>query len=153
MRKITEIILHCTATEPTNDIHVADIRRCHKERGFSDIGYHYLINLNGDLEFGRPVEIVGAHCLGHNANSIGIAYAGGIMNGKPEDTRTQRQKDAITSLVFRLIIAYPYITGLHGHNEYAAKACPCFDVQSEFMGIHDALRLRAEAQENGNWFL
>ena len=130
MRKITEIILHCTATPRGRHVTVADIDRWHRARGFDGIGYHYVVYLDGSVHPGRPLERVGAHCRGHNARSIGITYVGGVEAdcSTPADTRTEMQKTALRSLVKRLRERFPGAT-VHGHNEFAAKACPCFDVK------------------------
>ncbi|WP_337632460.1 N-acetylmuramoyl-L-alanine amidase, partial [Prevotella sp.] len=74
--------------------------RWHRERGFDSIGYHYIIYLDGSIHFGRPVEQAGAHCKGHNANSIGVCYVGGLSkDGKTsKDTRTPLQKIAIVTI-------------------------------------------------------
>lgn len=132
MRKITEIIIHCSATPEGKDFTVDDIRRWHLSRKFADIGYHYVIYRDGSVHKGRAENIAGAHCLGHNANSIGICYIGGVAkDGKtPKDTRTPQQKTALRQLVNQLKFYYPHAT-VHGHNEFAAKACPSFNVQTE----------------------
>ena len=90
MREIKSIILHCSATPEGKDFTVADITRWHKERGFRTIGYHYVVYRDGTVHKGRPVEQIGAHCEGHNKDSIGVCYIGGLMtDGKtPKDTRT-----------------------------------------------------------------
>lgn len=132
MRKINEIILHCSATKQGQDFTVKDIDRWHKDRGFAGIGYHYVVYPDGSVHKGRDESLVGAHCLGHNAASIGICYIGGLdMEGKPKDTRTDAQKEALTKLVRELKAKYQGAT-VHGHNEFANKACPCFDVRKEF---------------------
>lgn len=133
MRKINEIIIHCSATPEGKNFTIADIDNCHKQRGFQCIGYHYVIYLDGTVHKGRPVEQIGAHCIGHNANSIGICYIGGVTaDGKtPKDTRTEAQKISLINLVSDLRKQYPSAT-IHGHNEFANKACPCFDVKKEF---------------------
>ena len=132
MRKITEIIIHCSATPEGKDFTVEDIRRWHLARKFADIGYHYVIYRDGSVHKGRSEELTGAHCLGHNANSIGICYIGGVAkDGKtPKDTRTPQQKTALRQLVNQLKFYYPHAT-VHGHNEYSNKACPSFNVQTE----------------------
>ena len=128
MRELKEIILHCTATKEGQDYSVEQVRKWHLDRGFNDIGYHYLIRLDGAVEGGRPLETVGAHCKGHNANSIGIAYVGGLdKNGRPKDTRTLPQKESMRRLVDLLKQYFPRIE-VHCHNEYSTKACPCFSV-------------------------
>ena len=131
MRQITELIIHCSATPEGKDFSAADIDRWHKARGFKMIGYHYVIRLDGTIEQGRPPEMVGAHCTGHNAHSIGICYIGGVdANNKPKDTRTLAQRKSLLSLVKSLQKGHPQAT-LHGHREFAPKACPCFSVPSE----------------------
>lgn len=132
MRKIKEIIIHCSATPEGKDFTVQDIDRWHRQRGWRCIGYHYVIYRDGSVHAGRSLQLVGAHCKGHNAMSIGICYIGGLgKDGKPKDTRTPEQKRALKTLVLKLKKDYPNAT-IHGHNEFAAKACPCFDVRKEF---------------------
>lgn len=132
MRKITEIIVHCSATVAGKNFHAADINSWHLQRGFRGIGYHYVIDLDGTVEPGRPEYEVGAHCLGHNRLSIGICYIGGLdAHGRPADTRTPQQKRALRSLIADLKSRYPGAK-VHGHREFAAKACPCFDAAKEF---------------------
>ena len=131
MRTINEIIIHCTATPVGRPVTVADIRRWHRARGFTDIGYHYVIALDGSVHVGRPLSVAGAHCLGHNAHSIGVCYVGGLdAAGQPADTRTEQQRRALRELVRGLRQRYPAAT-VHGHNEFAQKAWPCFDVRKE----------------------
>lgn len=132
-RMINEIIIHCTATPEGRECTVDEIRRWHRQRGFSDIGYHYIVHLNGDLDFGRNVDISGAHCLNHNAHSIGVVYVGGVAkDGKtPKDTRTQEQKATLASLLLDLRKLYPKAS-IHGHRDFANKACPSFDATKEY---------------------
>lgn len=132
MRRIDKIILHCSATPEGKHFTVADIDRWHRERGWKGIGYHYVIYLDGSIHKGRPDEIIGAHCSGQNAYSIGICYIGGLdAFGKAKDTRTPAQRKALRELVSDLKTRYPAVT-VHGHNEFAKKDCPCFNVQDEF---------------------
>ena len=87
-----------------------------------------MIRLDGSIENGRPESEIGAHCRGHNTESIGICYIGGVdRHGCPEDTRTEAQKISLRKLVELLQSRYPGAT-VHGHNEFAAKACPSFNV-------------------------
>lgn len=131
-RNIKEIIIHCSATIDGKDFTVEDIRRWHLERGFSDIGYHWVIYRDGSLHAGRPEKISGAHCTGHNSISIGICYIGGLdKNGLPADTRTPQQKAALTNFLEQLHFRYPDAK-IYGHRDFAAKACPCFDAQTEY---------------------
>ena len=130
-RKSTkQIILHCSATREGQDIKAKTIREWHKQRGFEDIGYHYVIDLDGSVEKGRDEKMVGAHCSGQNSDSIGICYVGGCdqsMNAK--NTLTEAQKHTLLDLVFLLLENY-YLTikDVHAHNEYANKACPSFKI-------------------------
>ena len=135
-RRINEIIVHCTATPEGRDYTVADIRQMHKAQGWVDIGYHYLIYRDGSIHEGRNVDMVGAHCQGHNAQSIGVCYVGGVArDGKtPKDTRTQAQKDALVRLLMQLVCLYPDAR-IHGHRDFAAKACPSFDATKEYKNL------------------
>ena len=132
MRYINKIILHCSATPEQRHVDVQTIRDWHLQRGWSDIGYHFVIYLDGTIVPGRPVERSGAHVKGMNMNSIGVCYIGGTdFHGKPKDTRTQEQIDAMECLITDLFDQYKDAT-LHGHNEFSSKACPSFDVQDEY---------------------
>ena len=133
MRNINEIIIHCAATPEGRAFTVDDIRRWHKAQGFRDVGYHSRVALDGAVCPGRPLNEVGAHCKGHNAHSIGICYIGGLTaDGKqPKDTRTPSPRIALEALVLLLRLRFPRAT-VHGHREFAAKACPCFEVKDEF---------------------
>ena len=137
MRKINKIIIHCSATPVGREVSVSNIRKWHLQRGFNDIGYHYVIHLDGKISVGRPIEKVGAHCAYENRGSIGICYVGGMSKDmkKPKDTRTQAQKDSLIKLMHELIYKYNKDMTIHGHNEYANKACPCFDVQKEYANL------------------
>lgn len=136
MRQINKIIVHCAATREDRDFTVEDITRWHKARGFATIGYHYVIYRDGSIHEGRPLEQVGAHCVGQNKHSIGICYIGGCASdGKtPKDTRTPEQKEAMLSLLRRLKAQFPNAT-IHGHRDFVAKACPSFDATSEFRSL------------------
>ena len=145
-RTITDIVVHCTATRAWQDFDVDDIRRMHKAQGWADIGYHYLIKLDGTIQAGRDVDIIGAHVSGHNANSIGVVYVGGLDNqGKAKDTRTENQKCALLNLMMDLRRLYPKAK-ISGHRDFSPdkngdgtitpdeyiKACPCFDAITEY---------------------
>ena len=134
MRKINEIIIHCTGTVPSNSTTVEVVRKYHMEHnGWKDIGYHYLIYLDGSIHQGRPIDQVGAHCKNHNKTTIGICYVGGLDADKnPKDTRTVQQAASIRMLVDSLKVCFPTIKKVSGHYMYANKACPCFDVAKEF---------------------
>lgn len=129
MRKIKEIILHCSATREGQEFDINDIRRWHvEENGWEDVGYHYFIKLDGTVQPGRDIEKIGAHCKGHNRNSIGICYCGGVdVNGNPKDTRTIKQIASMHILLKQLKEQFPDAT-VHCHNEFANKACPSFKI-------------------------
>lgn len=141
-RVINEIIVHCTATPEGQDVTVNSIRQGHLRRGFSDIGYHYVIYRDGSIHDGRNVNISGAHCTGHNQHSIGVCYVGGLENIPnvpyeklpPKDTRTAAQKASLLKLLKELKTLYPKAT-IHGHYEYANKACPCFKPKEEYKDL------------------
>ena len=131
-RKISMIIVHCSATPEGKDVSVESIRSFHKAQGWSDIGYHYVITLSGDVKQGRNVDLIGAHCQGKNTNSIGVCYVGGVdKDGKPKDTRTERQRIQLKQLLIQLLILYPGAR-IYGHRDFANKACPSFDATKEY---------------------
>ena len=136
MREIDDIIIHCTATRKNRPYTVEDIRRSHLKRGFDDIGYHYLIYLDGTVHVGRPIEIAGAHAYGHNQHSIGVCYVGGLdRRGRPCNTLNRAQERSLVMLIKVLQSIFPQ-AGLHGHNEYSEKECPCFNV-AEWWAKHN----------------
>jgi len=152
MKVIDTIVIHCSETEAGKDFHAKDIDAWHKQKGYKMIGYHFVINLNGVIEVGRPLTMEGAHCkekdkdgVSYNKHSIGICYIGGLKNGEKTDTRTMAQKQAMHDLVYNLIDQYPIISVI-GHRDASPdrnkdgkitpdewiKMCPCFDVKEEF---------------------
>lgn len=141
MRAINKIIVHCAATPEGKDYTVEQIRQWHtapkpKGNGWQDIGYHFVIYRDGSVHKGRPIEQVGAHTYGYNANSIGICYIGGCAaDGKtPKDTRTPAQKEALIALLRELRAKFP-AAKIHGHRDFAPKACPSFDATKEYAGL------------------
>ena len=137
MRKITGIILHCTATRPdfmpgaTTAARVDEIRRWHVDgNGWSDIGYHFVIDRDGTIAKGRPIEKDGAHVRGRNAGTIGISLFGGhgsSENDEFAENFTPAQETALRGLLRDLEAKYGAVP-ITGHNQYAAKACPGFYV-------------------------
>lgn len=135
-RTIREIIVHCSATPEGRDYTVEQIRQCHLARQFNDIGYHYVVYRDGSVHKGRDESLIGAHCLGHNASSIGVCYVGGCgSDGKtPKDTRTPEQKTSLIKLLKELKGKYPDAK-IYGHRDFANKACPSFDATSEYKDL------------------
>lgn len=132
MRAIKKIIVHCADTPEGRDDRAADIRRWHKAQGWNDIGYHYVVDLDGTIEPGRPIEKAGAHCTGQNADSIGVCYIGGCdKKMQPKDTRTDAQKASLLLLLKYLVAKYPGVT-IYGHRDFANKSCPSFDAKKEY---------------------
>lgn len=136
-RAIDEIIIHCAATPEGKNFTVDDIRSWHKARGFSDIGYHYVVYRDGRIMLGRPIGQQGAHTADHGKNrgTIGVCYIGGLAaDGKtPKDTRTEAQRSSLLWLSKQLASKFP-IKRITGHNQYANKACPSFDVRKDPLG-------------------
>jgi N-acetylmuramoyl-L-alanine amidase len=133
MRNINSIIIHCAATKPTQDIGVAEIRKWHKLKGWKDIGYHYVIRRNGDLEDGRPNQQIGAHAKGFNKESIGICLVGGLdEDGKPDANFTDAQMNTLKNTTKFLMNQYNLsIADIFGHRDLPGvkKDCPCFNAR------------------------
>lgn len=148
-RIIKDLVIHCTASPEGRDLTVQDIRNMHLKNGWSDIGYHYVIDLNGNIHNGRDVDMIGAHVSGHNSHSIGIVYVGGLgSNGKGKDTRTPKQKEALVKLLLELREFYP-TARICGHRDFSKdlnnngiiepnewiKECPSFEARTEYKDI------------------
>jgi len=132
MRELKRIILHCTATQLEQQVNVSKIDSWHRNRGWSEIGYHYVLYLDGTIATGRDIRKQGAHAKGHNHDSVGVAYVGGLDNNLvPQDTMTMQQEMAFLHLVNSLRVVFGALS-VHGHNEYSSKACPSFDVQVKY---------------------
>lgn len=142
-------MIHCSATNEGKDFGAADIDRWHRDRGFDGIGYHFVVRLDSTIETGCLLPLAGAHTTGHNKNTIGICYIGGLdEDGKAKDTRTDEQKKALRWLITAIKTHMPYGLGLRvkGHQDYSpnrngndiidkyerSKECPCFDAIPEY---------------------
>lgn len=137
MRDIKYLVVHCSATKEGKDFGVDDFRKWHKRKGWSDVGYHFCIRLDGTIEEGRPIEKIGAGVRGYNSNSIHICYTGGVdENIKPKDTRTEAQKEALRFKLMALKQQFPHAEIL-GHRDFpdVRKACPSFDAKGEYKDI------------------
>ena len=138
MRTINLIVVHCSATQGNRMLSPEALDLMHRRRGFNGTGYHYYIRKDGTVHLTRPVERIGAHVKGFNANSIGICYEGGLNeDGKPADTRTAAQRFALIDLLTILRHQYPEAQ-IAGHYQLSAtihKACPCYDPRKEYSGL------------------
>lgn len=147
MRKINLIVIHCSATPVDHDYTPEQMARDHRERGFNSAGYHYYVRKSGYVVHLRPLDEAGAHLEGHNANSVGICYEGGLdVNGKPADTRTAQQKQSLLQIISELKALYTDIKKIAGHRDFSpdkdgdgviepnewTKKCPCFDAAKEY---------------------
>jgi N-acetylmuramoyl-L-alanine amidase len=136
MRTIKELIVHCTATPEGKYFDAADIDRWHKQRGWSGNGYHFVILLDGTIEYGRDLKKSGAHTRGRNSTSIGITYIGGMDANmqKAKDTRTEAQKESMLLLLKTLKKLHPEAV-IYGHRDFSSKACPSFDAKTEYENL------------------
>lgn len=135
------IIMHCSATRPdwmqgaSPEDQFQEIRRWHmQDRGWRDIGYHYVIARNGKIMSGRPISEIGAHVQGKNAGTIGICLIGGFgsdARDKFSEHFTEAQDQAARNLIAELFSKLGPVT-VTGHNQYAAKACPGFNAPAWF---------------------
>lgn len=144
-RSITLIVVHCTATRVDADFTQKDLLRSHKAMGMRMVGYHFYIRKDGFIWTTRPLEMVGAHCMGYNQESVGIAYEGGLdTHGLPADTRTPEQKHSLRVLIRTLKKMFP-VERVCGHRDLSPdsngngvvepsewlKQCPCFEVATD----------------------
>tara|TARA_R110000764_G_scaffold119392_1_gene207113 strand:- start:600 stop:1040 length:441 start_codon:yes stop_codon:yes gene_type:complete len=135
-RHINLIVIHCADTYKRMLVGAKEITQWHVDRGWSDCGYHFIINRFGTVETGRNLNVSGAHARGYNKNSIGICLVGGRSdNDKPEDNFTAEQKKTLAALIINLQIEYPN-ADIKGHNQLSNKSCPNFNVK-DFMSNID----------------
>lgn len=127
--KTDYIVIHCSATKPSMDIGVRDIRLWHKQQGWLDVGYNFVIKRDGTLENGRPQDAVGSHAKGYNSNGVGVCLVGGVDNNmKPENNFTEAQWETLKTIVTKLRKDYPNAR-VCGHTDLdKGKACPSFNV-------------------------
>ncbi len=137
-RTIKYLVVHCSATPEGREHTAKDIDLWHKQRGFNEIGYNYVIRLDGTIETGRDVDKIPAHVEGFNKESIGICYIGGVDKNtlKAKDTRTKEQKRSLLKLLMELKKLYPTAKIL-GHRDFPKvnKACPSFDAKNEYENL------------------
>jgi N-acetyl-anhydromuramyl-L-alanine amidase AmpD len=135
-KTVDTIFVHCAATRPDWMADkplaekVAEIARWHRARKFNSIGYHWIIDRDGQIAKGRDESVVGAHVAGHNTGSIGICLIGGHgsnENDPFEKNYTPEQDWALRGLIDDIRQRTP-IKHIRGHHEVAAKACPGFSV-------------------------
>ena len=142
MNRPNKVIIHCTATLDSTNPHLraADVDRWHKENGWKGIGYHWFIGRDGLIEHGRLETEPGAHTIGENRTSIGIAYAG---SKKPTFAQMDSFKVLYSNIKKRWNIGWE---DWHGHREYAVKDCPGFDIillRYILSGIDDGISINA----------
>ena len=136
MRRIDLIVVHCSATRCDQRYSVRQLIRDHADR-FGFTGYHYYVTRGGMIFQTRHEQLVGAHARGYNEHSLGVCYEGGLdAGGAPDDTRTDRQKQALLRLLKRLKAAHPEARIL-GHRDLPGvkKDCPCFNAAVEYQGL------------------
>ena len=130
-RKSTDyIVIHCAATKASMDIGLTEIRKWHvQDNGWRDVGYHYIIRRNGEVELGRSIRDTGAHAAGYNHKSVSVCMVGVMAeDNSAEANFTPQQWTALLDLVKQLKSNYPEANVI-GHNEISEKECPSFDVQ------------------------
>jgi N-acetylmuramoyl-L-alanine amidase len=156
MRRLDGIVIHYTATYADRVVTVAEIDRWHKDRGFSGIGYHFVIDQKGVIYGGRPIAQAGAHVRGYNANTVGITYVGGLKPGTAGkigyDTRTSAQKIAIRGQCARLLKKYPSIRWILGHKDLAPTQCPGFDAKTEYAAMTEHFSSTPGKKGSCDWF-
>lgn len=117
------IVIHCSDSPQGRGDDVSTIDRWHKERGWSGVGYHFVILEDGTIQAGRPLGKTGAHAKGHNSK-IGICLIG-------TDTFTTEQYLSLELLVKGLVVQYNIPSkDILGHYMVSSKTCPNFDVDT-----------------------
>jgi N-acetylmuramoyl-L-alanine amidase len=128
--KVNKIVIHCADTFADMDIGLKEITQWHLQRGFSDVGYHYIIRRDGSVETGRSELVMGAHVQGHNHDSLGVCVVGGkARNGEQACNFTSAQWITLAKLTKALKDVHQ--CDVVGHNDLdPSKTCPTFDAKS-----------------------
>jgi hypothetical protein len=141
-KPVDTIFVHCAATRPEwlagspLSEKIKEMTRWHKAKGWSAIGYHWIIDRDGTVAGGRDEKTPGAHVAGHNTGSIGVCLIGGHGSSENDPfskNYTTEQEIALFNLI-QDIKTRASITQIRGHNEVAAKACPGFNVKRWLQG-------------------
>ena len=124
-RPINLLVIHHSASPRMTSLQ--QIQQWHRNKGWREIGYHFVIDGSGQLQKGRPVKEAGAHAMGHNTHSLGICVTGN--NTKREDRWSDYQKDALVSFVKGFRVFFP-VAEIVGHRDlHGSKTlCPGLDV-------------------------
>lgn len=135
MRPIRAIVIHCSASPNGRPVTLEDIDSWHKQRGWKGVGYHYVIEADGTIREGRPINEIGAHVAGSNAKTIGICMVG-------TDKFSRGQWESLSLIHDQLGAQFPEAQWL-GHRDFSpdkdgdgyieewewVKTCPGFDVR------------------------
>jgi len=120
-RKVHRVFIHCSASDYAHHDNIATMKKWHLARGFHEVGYHFFIQKDGTLEYGRDIEKTPAAQKGHNRGTLAIC-----LHGLKEEKFTQAQFETLKKLASQIAHNYNNIS-FHGHCEVSAKACPVFD--------------------------
>ena len=130
IREFTDlIVIHHTGNPADDDLSAEDIHKSHLRRGWSGIGYHFIIRKDGTIEAGRPFRTIGAHAYGFNSHSIGIMLSGNFEISTP----TSEQLHSLQLLIKHLQMIYGnadftklYINGgsIAMHRDLMPTLCP-----------------------------
>jgi len=138
VKDVEYLVVHCSATKASQDVKEEEIRRWHLNRGWTDIGYHVVIDRDGTREYGRALDVRGAHVSGYNSISLGICMVGGLdRHGEPEDNFTETQYKSLLTTLDALHLLFPEAK-VCGHRDFpgVTKACPCFEVEDWLKSVY-----------------
>ena len=121
-RRIEKVFVHCSASDYPQHDNVETMRKWHLERGWQDVGYHYFIRKNGQVDIGRDIEKTPAAQVGHNRGSIAIC-----LHGLKKELFTPQQFKSLVELCKQIDSAYENQIVFRGHCEVSDKDCPVFD--------------------------
>jgi N-acetylmuramoyl-L-alanine amidase len=148
------LVWHYTATYEDQDIGAREVDRMHKARGWSQIGYHKVVRLDGRIEDGRPLTVMGSHVGGQNSGKLGCVYIGGLRRATGPnmgfDTRTDAQKRAMVDLTLAMLSQFPTIQRVVGHMDLAATQCPGFDVRAWWGSVKSGIPVNPSPPNAGN---
>ena len=126
-RPVDRVFLHCTASSYDHHDDIEVVSAWHLGRGWSDVGYHFMIHKDGSISAGRDIERTPAAQKGHNKGTIAIAMHGGQ---DAKDDFSTKQIVTLREFCEQIRAAYDGDIPFHGHSEVVIRACPVYDYKA-----------------------
>jgi len=116
--KTERIVVHHSASDPMTSAET--MHQWHLDKGWSGIGYNYVIRGDGSIQSGRPIDKQGAHTYNYNDDGIGICLSGNFMYSPPSEL----QLASLVELIRYIKGVYKKELLIQRHKDLNPTACP-----------------------------